>query len=176
MNIKRCFLMAAALMSLAAFTSCSKEGIGFFKGSYGFVTSGSVECAGEYDLPVIECPLLRESGTLRIEPKGNAAVLTMSSVLGDALVFDAVIEGTEITLKPVKRIITMEVQEDVVDKIKTIPVTMSGKGYKTNGLMVLDISYTSDDFDVNMKDGLCVVAYKYRISGSNVSCVANFRE
>lgn len=175
MRLKKYISIAAAVLSLAAFSSCTKQGLGFFQGSYGFVTSGIVSCSyeaededGNVEKKTIECPVAPERGVLRIEPASDNAVLTMSTITGEAVVFPAVIDGTQITLGSVRRTVMLTV--DGTQKLVTVNVC--GKGYKTNGLLLLELSYTGDPFTVS-HFGEDV---EYSIGKSNVNCVANYQE
>lgn len=168
MNIRNNILgIAAALMCVAALSSCTKGGMNFFRGSYGYVCSGSIVCESEMQ-GTVECPVLNESGSLHIEPKGNAAVVTLTSVTGNVQVFDAVVNGSDIILLPISRTLYVDVKGEESQQMTSIPVTMSGKGYKTNGLMVIAFGVSGDDFQVGDDT--------FTIMDSNIRCVANFRE
>lgn len=176
MKLKKYISIAAAVLSIAAFCSCSKQGLGFFQGSYGFVTSGILTCSyeaeneeGNVEKKEIECPVAPERGVLRIEPASDKAVLTMSTITGEAVVFPAVIDGTEITLGTVKRTVMLTV--DGTQKLVTVDVC--GKGYKTNGLLLLELSYGGNPFTVSRQYRDDV---EYSIVKSNVNCVANYQE
>lgn len=175
MKLNKYISIAAAVLSLAAFCSCSKQGVDFFRGSYGFVTSGMVTCSyeveteeGEVETKEIECPVAPERGVLRIEPASDKAVLTMSTISGEALVFPAEINGTEISLGTVKRTVLLSV--DGTQKLVTVDVC--GKGYKTNGLLLLELSYTGEPFTVSHIEE----DVEYSIVKSNINCVANYQE
>ncbi len=161
-------MIAAVVFALAAIVSCRKEGVPFFRGSYGYVTSGQLTLSYEEgDLSMTrECQIPRERGILRIEPKGGDAVVTMSSIGGDAVVFDAVVDGTDIELKPAERNVTLTVGGDVVN----VSMFVSGKGYKTNGLLVLDLTYKSVPFTAGIDGNV------YTVKSSKVSCIANLQE
>lgn len=176
MRLKKYISIAAAVVSLAAFCSCTKQGPAFFQGSYGFVTSGTLSCSyeeeneeGNVEKKTIECPVAPERGVLRIEPTSDNAVLTMSTITGEALVFPAVIDGTQITLGSVRRTVMLTVDGTQ----KQVTVDVSGKGYKTNGLLLLELSYKGEPFIVSrqFRDDV-----EYAIEGSNVNCVANYQE
>lgn len=175
MRLKKYISIAAAVLSIAAFCSCTKQGTGFFQGSYGFVTSGHVSCSyeveneeGNMEKKTIECPVAPERGVLRIEPALDKAVLTMSTLSGEALVFPAEIDGTQITLGSVRRTVLLTV--DGTQKLVTVDVC--GKGYKTNGLLLLELAYSGEPFTLSHLGE----DVEYSIEKSNVNCVANYQE
>lgn len=168
--------------ALVLFASCAKEGPDFFKGVYGYKTSGSLVC--EYTDTVDSkpqrlsriMPLAMEQGIMHVEPHGGGMVLTMSATGSDAYVFDASVSGTEITLSPIKRKVRVLVESTPesselpsVQTVKSVDVTVRGKGYKTNGLMVLDLECEGEDFTVESLTDTVT----YHITGSDVRCVAN---
>ena len=163
-------------------TGCKKEGIDFFRGVYGFKTSGALQCVtvGETPSPFV-FPLLMEQGTMHCEPigKDNAMVVTFNALGGNVVVFDADVQGNEITLKPVKRIVSITYElpkmfpiisdsEIITPVAKEIGVTVSGNGTKYNGLIVFNLTYAGDDFEISTQYG----TMKFSIAGSRVESVA----
>lgn len=168
---KYIFTVAAVIVSIAAIVSCAKEGLDFFRGVYGYVTGGSLTCVcldeGASTDP-IECQIASERGIIRIDADSRGAILTMSSIVGDALVFDAQIEGTDITLSPQKRMVTLSVESRSV----TIPVTVQGGGHKTGDIVVLNLEYDGDVFSIDDFTG----SHSYDITGSSVTCIATLQD
>lgn len=195
--MKKTFIVAACLLALSA---CKKEGEAFFQGRYGYTSSGTILC--EY-VDTVEgkgvtlqksFTIASEQGMMHIEPKDAEYMVltTKDNGTNTVMVFDALISGTRISLKPVSRKILITVTDvvnsvdidrdekigdfidDTVDDAtrsnveKSIDVEVSGKGYKTNGLIVMTMDYSGKDFTVEtVKD-----TTTYKIIGSNVNLVA----
>lgn len=144
-NYRNLFHCAALLLSLAFAVSCAKEGMDFFRGTYGYSTGGSLtlEYQDEETEEALEChaSLVPETGIIHIEPKDSTAVLTMRSLVGQTQVFDAEIKGTEIELKPQKRTVSLNLQVDGLEDVQSVVLEVSGRGYKTNGLLVIEMKY-----------------------------------
>lgn len=187
-------VLAAGLLALA---SCKKEGEAFFQGKYGYTSSGTLLCeyvdtAGKTLQKSFT--IASEQGMMHIEPKDAEYMVltTKDNGTNTVMVFDALISGTRISLKPVSRKILITVTDvvnsvdidrdekigdfidDTVDDAtrsnveKSIDVEVSGKGYKTNGLIVMTMDYAGGDFTVEtVKD-----TTTYKIIGSNVNLVA----
>lgn len=113
---------------------------------------------------------------MHIEPKGDAAILTMDAVGGDVLVFDAKVDGDGITISPIDRLLTVAPSDSSVTARKTIPVQMSGHGSKTNGLMVISFEFTGEPFSISYLEEGSLVSRNYTIKQSNVNCIANYRD
>lgn len=175
MKTRNIFSIFAAALIMMLLVSCSREGIDFFRGAYGYSLSGSLTCEDEDGNPD-EFSLIKEIGSIHIEPKGNYAVLTMDAVGGDVLVFDAEIDGDRITLLPISRMLTIEAKNDGLTSLKSVQVTMSGSGCKTNGLLILDFVYSADPFSVEFEEDGDTVTKVYTIIQSNVNCIANYRD
>lgn len=165
------FWIAAVVIALAAIVSCRKEGVPFFRGTYGFVTSGSVSCVclddGASPDP-FDCQIPPERGIMHVQGDKAGTILTMSSILGEALVFPVTIEGTDIALAPQKRMISVSVDSRTV----VIPVTVGGSGHKTGDIIVLNLEYQSDVFTTEDIRS----SHSYKVVGSNVRCVATYQE
>lgn len=170
MNIRKYIMIAAAAVSIAAFSSCGKEGLPFFRGTYGYVTSGSLSCTeidGDNPKPS-EYQLSSERGIMHIEGDDRNTILTMTSIGGEAVVFDAVIDGADITLRPQTRMVGV----NVTSRSTVIPVTVQGRGRKTAGIIVLDLEYSGAAFTVTEYAS----ERSYMISGSSVRCIATLQE
>lgn len=190
-------VLAAGLLALA---SCKKEGEAFFQGKYGYTSSGTLLCeyvdttGGKKDTLQKSFTIASEQGMMHIELKDAEYMVltTKDNGTNTVMVFDALISGTRISLKPVSRKILITVTDvvnsvdidrdekigdfidDTVDDAtrsnveKSIDVEVSGKGYKTNGLIVMTMDYAGGDFTVEtVKD-----TTTYKIIGSNVNLVA----
>lgn len=173
MNKSKALKILAAVFCIAAFLSCVKESMQFFTGTYGYATSGYVTCTEVQD-PDAEEPLthdfniLASRGILRIASKGDRAVLTMTSVGGEALVFDAKVDADRIVLSPSRTSILLTVGNTQ----KAVTVDMSAQGYKTGAMMVLEFSVHGDDFSMTSLGE----EKKYRIDSCNIKCVANLQD
>ena len=167
--------MLAAVLTAASLSSCTKDGIESFRGSYGYSMSGYISCE-DPDGNTADFTVSKEIGTMHIEPKGDAAILTMDTVGGDVLVFDANVDGDQITISPIERLLSIEPRDSSITARKTIPVSMGGHGSKTNGLIVLSIEFGCDPFTMNYMEEGSVVSREYTISSCNVNCIANFRD
>ncbi len=170
MNIKKYIMIAAAVVSLAAFSSCGKEGLPFFRGTYGYVTSGLLSCTetgADYAGPV-SYQLSSERGIMHIEGDERNTILTMTSIGGEAVVFDVVIDGADITLRPQTRMVGV----NVTSRSTVIPVTVQGTGRKTEDIIVLDLEYSGPDFTVTEYGE----EHVYHIAGSTVRCIATLQE
>lgn len=179
---------AVELLGLLALvvTGCSKEGTGFFRGTYGYTISGTLECRYDVEPDSGEgtqtstgnFQLVDEQGIMHIEPHGDATVMTMKDYSGSVQVYDVEIDGKDITVKPHERKVKLIVTDDirVVDEetgislpeCVTVDVTVSGHGYKTGELMVLELEYGGGTFEA----GPALSRTTYTIAGSSVSCVA----
>lgn len=175
-------VIVACCAALVLFASCAKDGPKFFQGTYGYKISGSLEC--EYVDTVDSVPqklsrtlsLATEQGIMHVEPHGSGMVVTMSATGSDAYVFEASVSGTEITLSPIARKVTVVVEANSKQSesqssgtVKSVDVTMRGTGYKTNGLMVMDLKCEGPDFTVEFRKDTVT----YHITGCDVRCVAN---
>lgn len=171
MKIRKYYWIAAVVIALAAFVSCRKEGLPFFRGTYGFVTSGSVSCVCLDDgasAEPFDCQILPERGIMHVQGDKAGTILTMSSIIGEAMVFPVTIEGADIALAPQDRMVSISVDSRSV----AIPVTVGGSGHKTGDIIVLNLDYQSGVFTTEGPQG----SHSYKLVGSNVRCVATFQE
>ena len=178
---------ALALICLLAsvLAGCNKEGTAFFRGTYGYTVSGTLECRYELssseDVKVADVKsfqLVDEQGIMHIEPHGDATVMTMKDYTGSVQVFDVEIDGRDITVKPHGRKVKLRMDNDIrindedtgitLPDYVTVDVTVSGHGYKTGGLMVLELEYKGGTFEA----GPVLTPTTYTITGSSVDCVA----
>lgn len=166
-TFKSFVLAALMLLGIIAVSSCKKEGIDFFRGSYGYVTSGILTLKDTLDV-LSDYQLVNERGIMRIEEHRGQAVMTLSSVGGEAAVFDAELEGDSIKLSPLKRMVSVSTG----NANRTFPMTVSGEGYKAGDMMVLKMYYESDTLRFsNLAD-----AMPYVIESCHVNCVANYQK
>ena len=163
------------LLSLVFAVSCAKDGINFFRGVYGYSTSGSLglEYQDEETEEALEChaSIVPETGIIHIEPKDGSAVLTMRSLVGQTQVFDAEIKGTEIELKPQKRTVSLNLQVDGLEDVQSVVLEASGRGYKTNGLLVLEMKYEG-----SFTSDLVLGGRIFTVKECKVNTVANLQE
>lgn len=169
--MKKSMAFAALLLLLAG---CAKEGPKFFQGRYGYTVSGKVTC--EYVSDTLEDGTLvmdsrsfrlqDEKGVLHIEPHGDAMVVAMLPLSGQSTGFDAQVSGTEITLSPARRSIKIYDGDDVISE--NVDVELSGKGYKTNGLLMMDLYCKEGSFTVHSLGQ----DTEYKITGSDIHCIA----
>ena len=182
--VKYLKLTVAVVLSLATFSSCTKEGADFFRGTYGYTLSGVLNC--EYDVTTLQeaedgsmeevtevrtadFQLVAGRGVMHLEPKGDAMVLTMSSIAGNTLGADARVNGTDVDVAKTKHSISV-----LVDGVVTaVEVTLGGSGYKTNGLLVLDLKLEGTEFTAS---DLLGEETQYRVKGGSASCVATLQE
>lgn len=167
MNRKVIFSMAAVLMISAG---CTKEGMNFFKGTYGYVLSGTITCENVDSTLTRVFDISSEQGIMHIEPVGIAAVMTLKNFLGGVEVFKADISGKNISILSSQRRISVGIGETTV--------TVSGSGYKTNDLIVCKLKYSSADFNIlEITDSEYVVGkvdtVRYRIKDSSINLVAS---
>lgn len=156
-------MMAAVL--LIAVTACKKEGPEFFRGRYGYSVSGTIKCECttlEGDTEQRTFAVADEQGVMHIEPHGSQMVMTTKDIGGGVTVFDATVSGTEISTKPLAK--RIKVRSGGILSAEEIDVTVECSGYKSNGLIVMEMKISAPDF----MDG--VIACK--ITGSDVKCVA----
>lgn len=183
--VKYLKLTVAVVLSLATFSSCTKEGADFFRGTYGYTMSGVLNC--EYDVTTLQeaedgsmeevtevrtadFQLVAGRGVMHLEPKGDGMVLTMSAVAGNTVVFDAKVNGTEITLSKTACKLDVLVNGEVVP----VDVTVSASGYKTNGLLVLDMQFAQGtSFS---RTDVWGDETQYMVKGGSASCVATLQE
>lgn len=167
MNKRVIFAAVAALLMLAG---CAREGMNFYRGTYGYVLSGTMTCENVDSAVTRIFDLSSEQGIMHIEPAGDCAVLTLKSFLGGVDVLNADISGKNISIRPAKRRISVGGKE--------ITVTVNGSGYKTNDLIVCDLKYTGEDFDIVVVSGEGLVVelldtLHYKINDSSVNLVAS---
>lgn len=195
--MKKLIIAATLMLSLVG---CKKEGEAFFQGRYGYTSSGTLLCeyvdttGGKKDTLQKSFTIASEQGIMHIEPKNSECmVLTAKDNTGGTVtVFDAIINSTRISLKPVSRKIYITITDvvssidvdgdqkigdlidDSVDEAtkkdieKAVDVEVSGNGYKTNGLIVMTMDYVGKDFTVET----VAETITYKIIGSNVNLVA----
>lgn len=162
-------------IALAVLSSCTKTGVDFFRGAYGYSISGTLTCFDE-EGETVDIQLVKEMGSMHIEPNGETAILTMDAIGGDVLVFEAEIEGNTIELNPVNRNLNLEVKTSTLSRMVNVPVVMRGTGTKTNGLLVLSFKYSVQPFTVDFLEEGETVSKTYMVIGSNVNCIANYRD
>lgn len=167
MNKRVIFVMASALLMLGG---CAREGMNFYRGTYGYALSGTMTCENIDSATIRVFDLSSEQGVMHIEPSGDGAVMTMKNFFGGVYVFDADISGKNISIRPATRRTSVSG--------KDITVSVSGSGYKTNDLIVCDLKYSGEDFYlVVTPEGEYITersdTLNYRIKDSSVKLVAS---
>lgn len=158
--------MTAAVL-LMALTACKKEGPGFFQGTYGYTISGTITCeykdAEDETQQQKKFSVKDEQGIMHIEPHGEGMVMTAKETLGGVTVFETTVSGTEISVKPLEKKVRIYTDALLQSNV-SIDATVSGQGYKTGKLVVIEMKISGPDFT----DG----GVTYRIIESDVKLVA----
>lgn len=156
---------AMVLIATVALCSCTKEGPGRFKGNYSFKTSGTV-CfreKGNENAEVSKIRLTDEQGQMDIledDVKDNGMFVTMNVLSGAVVVFEAEVDGKEITLLPKERVLS--VRAGIGEPIN-VNAVVSGVGRRYGDSVIFDMVYTG---------GYEVDGTEYEIVASSVECVA----
>lgn len=157
------YMMVALVLALATFSSCKKEGQEYFRGVYGYTLGGTLTCRYQVpDYPKDEEPryiteeysVVSERGVMHLEPREGKMVLAMNPLSEGPTVFDVVVKGTEIILTPTRKYLTTSSN----GILSTIPVTLSGNGYRAGDVLVLDMQCTSTEKDIVSSAITCVAS------------------
>lgn len=100
---------------------------------------------------------------MHIEPHGDGMVMTAKETLGGVTVFETTVSGTDISVKPLEKKVKIYT-DALLQSDMFIDATVSGHGYKTGKLVVIEMDCSGPDFT----DG----GVTYRIIGSDVKLVA----
>lgn len=171
---KLLFITLAAIVALAG---CTKTGPRYFEGDYGYAVSGSIVCDAvteQEPARTVTLSLADEQGIMHVISHGADMVMTTKSLTGSVTVWNIEVSGTDVTVKPFKRRVTVAVPREgigsgVGDVLKTIDVTCSGRGYKSGKVIVLNLSYIGEPFELEDLGGVT----EYTIESSDVRLVAS---
>lgn len=161
-------ISVVAMLSCA----CAKEGPSWFRGSYSFKTSGRV-CVTEKDNPdaVAEWhDIHTESGQMHIvetDRKSGKMIVTMNVLTGDAVVFDAVAEGSTLVLSPVSRNISVSYGTSEAITVRA-SVEVGGTGTRYDDMLIFDLNYTGGYKTLDGKE--------YEIVETDASCIAELND
>lgn len=186
-----------AVIAIAFFASCEKQGSDRFKGNYSFKTSGTLTIVrdaeyvndttyrfrdGAIDTVVTEhsepitIALASESGQMDVtvvNAKEDRLVVTMNVLGGDMLVYYAAADGNELALDPAGRHLSVHIpgvdgmDEELGIRPVSTEVKVDGRGERYDDIMLLELSY-SGDFWAN--DRL------YHIIDSDIVCRAKLNK
>lgn len=185
MKMKHIFsIMCLAAASVLVLGSCAKSGPAFMQGTYGYAVSGSVTCDAvvvdeqdpEPEPEQVTLSMVPEQGIMHIEPlKNGNMVLTTKSLTGSVMVWNVKVDGTDLTLVPALQRLTLTfprtgiVLSGETTFTRTVEAIVSGKGYKTGGMIVLELNLNGDGFEVTADDQTT----EYTVTGTHLRMVAN---
>lgn len=161
--------------SMIMMTACTKEGPALFKGYYSYKTSGTLVVervgtdsqTGEETKDTLDVQLTSELGQMDIISQGdgsNRMFVTMNAMAGDVIKFDAVAEPSSISLKPLDRIITVDVGNATLIPLN---MTVSGTGKRYDNMVIFTLDYS----------GGCEQSGNiFRVLDSDVVCVAKINK
>lgn len=163
----------AALAAAVVLAGCTKEGPSRFKGNYSYSLSGTVELvpvqssedpdAGDTTLVVSVPSEAGQMDIVTVDKSGGAMAVTMRPIAGGVVVFDARAEDKTLVLEPSSRRITLNFSDVLVGSEVKTEVDVSGFGEKFTDVVIFRLEYS----------GTCIHnGVEYRISDSNVDCVA----
>lgn len=170
-------LLLTSFAAVVVLAGCTKSGPRYFEGDYGYAVSGSIACdavTDENPATTVTLSLTDEQGIMHVISHEGDMVMTTKSLGGSVTVWNIEVNGTDVTVKPFKRRVTVAVPRQgitsgVGDVLKTIDVNCSGSGYKSGRVIVLNLSYSGEPFEVEDLDGVT----EYTIKSSDVRLVAS---
>ncbi len=167
--------LLAALLTIAALTSCTKEGAKLFEGYYSYKLSGTISLTAVADAEATEesgpeiapdeltLTLAPEAGQMNIltRDRGNGdMVLTMNAIGGDVTTMQAKADGNDLDISPVSKRFTLEITAGS----KSYTAMIIGTGERLEDVVIINFIAVSGEYSY--------LGRKYEVTDSNITCVA----
>lgn len=170
-------ILLAALLTIAALTSCTKEGAKLFEGYYSYKLSGTISLTAVADAEATEesgpeiapdeltltLTLAPEAGQMNILTRDRSngdMVLTMNAIGGDVTTMQAKADGNDLDISPVSKRFTLEITAGS----KSYTAMIIGSGERLEDVVIINFIAVSGEYSY--------LGRKYEVTGSNITCVA----